>query len=96
MFLQYVFCYFLRYFTYLIRKGRKKLFQLQKIDFDQQTACGAPVCWSKYTTLQIWFWPSPVFQEIGPGQNQISTAFVFYKEIASQWLDDKILQTKLN
>ena len=22
-----------------------------KIDFDQQTACGAPVCWLKYTTL---------------------------------------------
>ena len=22
-----------------------------KIDFNQQTACGAPVCWSKYTTL---------------------------------------------
>ena len=21
-----------------------------KIDFNQQTACGAPVCWSKYTT----------------------------------------------
>ena len=21
-------------------------------DFDQQTACGAPVCWSKYTTSE--------------------------------------------
>ena len=28
----------------------KKLFQRQKIYFNQQTACGAPVRWSKYTT----------------------------------------------
>ena len=31
-------------------KALKKLFQHQKIDFDQPTACRAPVCQSKYTT----------------------------------------------
>ena len=32
------------------RKRRKKLFKLQKIYFDQETACEAPVHGSKYTT----------------------------------------------
>ena len=30
-------------------KGGKKLYWRQKVDFIQQTVCGAPVCWSKYT-----------------------------------------------
>ena len=31
-------------------KRWKKLFWCKKNDFDQQTACGAPLWWSKYTT----------------------------------------------
>ena len=40
-------------FTFYDLKVPKKLFQSQKIDFDQQTACGAPVRWSKYTKLSV-------------------------------------------
>ena len=29
---------------------RKSRFTIKKFDFEQRTACRAPVCWSKYTT----------------------------------------------
>ena len=32
-------------------KRQKKNFHAEINDFDQQIVCGAPVCWSKYTTL---------------------------------------------
>ena len=39
------------FFLYFLPLVMKKLFLHQKIDFDQRTACIAPVFWSKYTTL---------------------------------------------
>ena len=36
-FILHIFCYF-------CRKNKRN------VDFDQRTACGAPVCWSKFTT----------------------------------------------
>ena len=41
------------FYTFYDWNERKKLFKCQKIDFDQQTACGAPVWWSKYKTHNI-------------------------------------------
>ena len=29
----------------------KSCFSVEKLILNQQTACGAPVCWSKYTTV---------------------------------------------
>ena len=37
----------------MIKKDVKSCLSVKKIDFDQQTACGAPVCWSKYTTTTV-------------------------------------------
>ena len=34
----------------------KSCFSVKKIDFDQQTACGAPICWLKYTTREVEIW----------------------------------------
>ena len=31
----------------------KNCFSIKKYDFDKRTACGAPVHWSKYTTLSL-------------------------------------------
>ena len=41
---------FALFYTFYDLKVYKKLFYCRKIDLDQRTACGAPVCWSKYTT----------------------------------------------
>ena len=38
------------FFFFSFITAGKSCFLFQKIDFDQQTAFGAPVCWSKYTT----------------------------------------------
>ena len=43
------------FYTFYDLKVRKKLFWNQKIDFNQQTACRAPVRWSKYTTIRVSF-----------------------------------------
>ena len=42
---------FLRLFR-LPQKKMEKDGKAPENDFDQQTACGAPVCWSKYTTSE--------------------------------------------
>ena len=39
---------------FVTEKDRKTCENTEKDDFDQQTACRAPVCWSKYTTLAHW------------------------------------------
>ena len=36
--------------NFMTKKYVKSCFSVKKIDFEQQTACGAPVRWSKYTT----------------------------------------------
>ena len=41
----------------------KSCFNVKKIDFNQQTACGAPVCWLKYTTLGIYFLSKDFWQK---------------------------------
>ena len=38
--------------TFMMERDKKSCFCL-KNDFDQRTACGAPVHWSKYTTLTV-------------------------------------------
>ena len=43
-------CYYMHFFTFVTEKDRKTLFYRQENDFDQGMACGAPICWSKYTT----------------------------------------------
>ena len=43
------FVIFALFYTFFDLKERKKLFFRQKIYFDQRSAWGAPVCWSKYT-----------------------------------------------
>ena len=48
------FCAFLSIFFLFFHCDRKKwktCFNAKIYDFDQQTACGAPVRWSKYTTI---------------------------------------------
>ena len=35
----------------MTEKDEKTCFNAETNDFDQRTACRAPVCWSKYTTL---------------------------------------------
>ena len=46
------------FYTFYDLKVCKKLFLCQKIDFNQWTACGAPVCWLKYTTQLPKFYDS--------------------------------------
>ena len=52
-----IFVIFLRFFTFMTEKREKdgKTFLALKNDFNQGTACGAPVCWSKYTTNLLSF-----------------------------------------
>ena len=42
------------FFLLLMEKDKKTYFFAEPNDFDQQTACRAPVSWLKYTTLNIW------------------------------------------
>ena len=42
-----ILCLFYAFFVLLPENTKESL---EKVDFDLQTACGAPVCWSKYTT----------------------------------------------
>ena len=46
-------CGFAFFFLYFLPLVMEKVVLHQKIDLDQQTACGAPVGWSKYTTHYI-------------------------------------------
>ena len=50
-----IICFCAKTITFVDGKRQKKLFLHQKHDFDQQTACGAPVCLSKYTTQKASF-----------------------------------------
>ena len=34
-----------------MEKDEKTCFNAETNDFDKQTACGAPICWLKYTTV---------------------------------------------
>ena len=44
-------CGFLLFFLYFVLLvTEKSCFSIKKIDYDQCTACRAPVCWLKYTT----------------------------------------------
>ena len=45
-----IFHWIFEFFTVCVGKTWKNA---QQDDFDQQSACKAPVCWSKYTTLNI-------------------------------------------
>ena len=41
--------FFLSFFPLVKEKDEKFCSNPEKNDFDQRMACGAPVCWSKYT-----------------------------------------------
>ena len=61
------FALFLRfpfYFFFSVSDGKrqKTCFHAKTNYFHQQTVCGAPVCWSKYTTLTRW----ALYSESGP------------------------------
>ena len=45
-----IFCTFFFFFPFVTKKT-EKLVLVSKNDFNQRLACGAPVCWSKYTTV---------------------------------------------
>ena len=40
-------------FLHLWQKKAEKVVLVSKNDFDQQTVCGAPICWLKYTTIIV-------------------------------------------
>ena len=42
------------FFTFMTEKDEKPV-SASKIDFNQQMACRAPVCWLKYTTAMVNF-----------------------------------------
>ena len=42
--------FFLSFFLFVMEKDGKTCFNTETNYFDQRKACGAPVCWSKYTT----------------------------------------------
>ena len=57
------------FFPFVTEKDEKTCFTAEKNDFDQQTVCGAPLRWSKYTTsvpvkLKILFHKGWVFHKI--------------------------------
>ena len=51
-------CYFCIFFSFFVLfllvmdKDKKTYFNAESNDFDQQTACGALVCWSKYMSTK--------------------------------------------
>ena len=46
-----ILCLFYTFFVIFAGKTKESL---EKVDFDQRTACGAPIRWSKYTTNGLW------------------------------------------
>ena len=42
--------FFLSFFLLMTEKKQITCLHAETNDFDRRTACGAPVCWSKYTT----------------------------------------------
>ena len=57
------------FFPYVMEKDKKTRFKQKKKFFDQRTACGAPICWSKYTT---------------PAISEYSTSGFHYKNVYSE------------
>ena len=43
-------CLFSFFFPFVMNKEGKACFNAETNDFDQRMTCGAPVCWSKYTS----------------------------------------------
>ena len=50
--LWHVFCYFLHFFPLVTENDQKTCFSVKNV-LDQQTACGALICWLKYTTTVL-------------------------------------------